>query len=83
MECASCFFRAIESSRDAFYCHDSSIGPVVMAEKCEAAHMGSDVNDRTDIVRSKIIDLVFVVEDRVGELRARRLNPKVSRPKAW
>ncbi len=65
-----------------FYGHDPSIGPVINAKQREAAHMGSDVNDRTDIVRSKIIDLVFVVEDRMANCALAGSIQK-SRPKAW
>jgi hypothetical protein len=71
-------FEQFKALRMRFYCHDSSIRPEMMAEKREAADMGSDVDYSANIVRTEIIDLVFVVEDRVGELGTGWLNPKVS-----
>jgi hypothetical protein len=71
-------FEQFKALRMRFYCHDSSIRPEMMAEKREAADMGSDVDYSANIVRTKVVDLVFVVEDRVGELGTSRLNPKVS-----
>lgn len=58
--------------------HNLGVWQELVAEHAEAADVGADVNDRLEGVWPQRADLVFVVEDRVGELGTGRLDVKIS-----
>jgi len=68
----------LEALRMGFDGHNPSIRPVVMAHHGETTHMGTDVQDGSDLVRSHHIDLVLVLEHRIGKLSAGRFDEEIA-----
>ena len=68
----------LEALRMGFDGHNPSIRPVVMAHHGETTHMGTDVQDGSDLVRSQHIDLLLVLEHRISKLSAGRFDEEIA-----
>ena len=50
----------------------------MMAEHREATDMSANVDDSANVMLSKFMDLIFILEDCVGELHAGRFDEEVA-----
>ena len=49
---------------------DLGIGPIVVGHHGKAPHVRADINNRSDVVGTQVVDAVLVMEHRIGELHA-------------
>ena len=57
--------------------HDFGIGPIVVGHDSEASHVRTDIDDRSDVMGTKVVDSVLVMKYAVGELNTLGLDVEV------
>jgi hypothetical protein len=57
--------------------NDSRVGPIVVGHDGKASHVRTDIEDRSNIVGSQVIDAVLIMEHRIGKLHAIWLDVEV------
>ena len=67
-----------EALRMRFHRDDLGIWPEVMTQYRKTSDVRSDVYNGSNVVGTKIVDLIFVLKDCIGKLGAGRLNVKIA-----